>query len=81
MSRISYQILRDGAAKWVIWRVTDRQDYEQIARVVQEDGLYYVELPQWGSDGISKWDRQPRGWALRDGAVASVTREKKAMAS
>lgn len=76
-----YQVIRDGLAKWNIWRVTDRQDYEQVARVIQDDGLFYVELPTWGVDGIEGWTRQVRGWALKDGAVASVVKERKAMAS
>lgn len=75
MSRISHQIIRDGAARWIIWQIEDRQEYEQIGRVVFEDGLYYVDLPVWKDDGFT-WDRQPRGWVLKDGAIKSVTSPK-----
>ena len=89
MPRLKVQVVRDGASRWMIWKLSDGFDvdggegreYEQIARVVCDGGLYYVELPVWGVDGISSWERQPRGWALKDGAVHSVTHPMKGAAA
>ena len=90
MAKLAYQIVRNGANRWLIWRLSgviktdtgDAREYEEVARVVLDSGLYYVETPIWGVDGIADWSRQPRGWTLKDGAIASVTKEqRKALAS
>jgi len=89
MPKLRCQVVRDGRSKWMIWTLSEGfavndgegREYEQVARVVEDDGLYYVELPVWGVDGISSWERQPRGWALKDGAVHSVTHPKKGAAA
>lgn len=89
MSKVRWQIVRDTKNSWMIWHLDDAisvngevgVEHEQIARVVFVDGAYYVELPVWDADGIAKWDRQPRPWTLKAGAVHSVTHPRKAMAS
>ena len=86
---LKFQIVRNARNRWLIWQLDPAFDvpgghgrgFEEVARVVEDGGLFYVEVPEWGDDGIDDWRRQPRGWMTKDGAVASVTREKKAMAS
>lgn len=89
MPKLRCQVVRDGRSRWMIWTLSDGfavsdgegREYEQVARVVEDDGLYYVELPEWGVDGITGWQRQPRGWALKEGAVKSVTNPKEKVAA
>ena len=80
MSKQNVQVVKNGENMWMVWKYSPRfrtdegygVEYEQVARVVLENGRYYVELPQWGADGVDDWIRQPRPWALKEGAVASV---------
>lgn len=89
MSKLEYQVVRNGARRWLIWRVTDPfktpnghgREFEECARVVEDGGLFFVELPKWGVNGVDEWERQPRGWMTRDGAIKSVTHARKEMAS
>lgn len=83
-SELRFQVVRNGTARWLIWKLGEAvpadgghsREFEEYARVVFDQGAWWVELPRWGSDGVSGWDRLPRPWALKDGAVASVTKAK-----
>jgi hypothetical protein len=89
MSQLEFQITRVAARRWLIWQLSGPfktpgghgREYEEIARVVEDDGLFYVELPKWNDEGIEDWDRRPRGWMTKEGAIHSVTHPPKVMAS
>lgn len=85
-----FQTHRDGTKRWMIWRVGDELDdkdaknteFEQVARVAEVDGMFFVEDPVWNGDGIEKWERRDgAGWMTREGAIKSVTHPKKALSS
>lgn len=88
-SKLVYQVIRNAANRWLIWEIGEgfdtpkgqAREYEEVARVVEDTGLFYVEIPKWSGEGIEEWERQPRGWLTKSGAVRSVTHPKKAMAS
>ena len=89
MSKLEFQIVRNGASMWLIWGLSQPfktpgghgREYEEVARVVEDNGLWYVEIPKWGDGCIEDWERQPRGWMTRQGAISSVTNARKALAS
>lgn len=84
MSKLEYQVIRSGLKKWTVYKLGGAfktaggrgQDYEQIARIVEEDGLFYVEEVVWGEDEVDEWKRLPRGWMTYEGAKMSATQEK-----
>lgn len=69
---LQVQVQRVGGGSWHVTRVTELQhrvyQYDVIARVVEDDGLYYVELAHW-ENGKEAWLRRPRGYQLLRGAL------------
>jgi hypothetical protein len=63
----SFQILRRGKETWDIYRIDElwktTHEYEIIGRVIQSEKMYYIDLPDWNTEGFT-WVRQPRGYLL-----------------
>lgn len=75
-----FQVIRRGMELWEITHVKELWDgtfeYEIVGRVIREDSLYYVDIPDWREKDFI-WKRQPRGYQVPKGAIRAITDSRK----